>query len=153
MPPKPKCLCGECVTCYNRDWARRNREKHNLYVRENYASVSETKAQWRARNRERINEAALSYKQPKRVYKAGDPKVLAQKKAAYAMRKGKLIPQPCEVCGAFPILRDGRRGVHGHHDDYSKPLEVRWLCNVHHGEAHRLMNVEAHRDIDEIPFS
>ena len=34
-----------------------------------------------------------------------------------AIRAGELLRQPCEVCGATM--------THGHHDDYSKPLEVR----------------------------
>ena len=45
-----------------------------------------------------------------------------------AVRDGRLIPQPCEKCGASP--------THAHHDDYSKPLDVRWLCPVHHAEHH-----------------
>lgn len=53
-----------------------------------------------------------------------------------AIMRGKLIPQPCEVCGSFRRLSDGRREVHGHHDDYNKPLEVRWLCGQHHREWH-----------------
>lgn len=48
-----------------------------------------------------------------------------------AKRSGLLVRQPCEVCGADK--------AHAHHDDYSKPLEVRWLCSVHHDEHHRLM--------------
>ena len=36
---------------------------------------------------------------------------------------------PCEVCG--------ERKTHAHHDDYSKPLEVKWLCKKHHDEHHR----------------
>ncbi len=35
------------------------------------------------------------------------------------------IKKPCEVCGTI---------AEAHHDDYSKPLEVRWLCSVHHKE-------------------
>jgi hypothetical protein len=45
------------------------------------------------------------------------------------IRQGIIIPQPCEKCGS--------RGQ-SHHDDYSKPLEIRWLCTKHHGEVHRI---------------
>lgn len=40
---------------------------------------------------------------------------------------GDLQKQPCEKCGATK--------TEAHHDDYSKPLEVRWLCKTHHAEA------------------
>lgn len=57
-----------------------------------------------------------------------------EKRAAHiivgnAVRDGKLHKQPCEVCGAAD--------VHAHHDDYSKPLNVRWLCPSHHSEHHK----------------
>lgn len=54
-----------------------------------------------------------------------------------AVRRGILIPEPCEVCGATGIMEDGKRRVHGHHDDYSEPLSVRWLCQKHHHEWHK----------------
>lgn len=44
------------------------------------------------------------------------------------VRSGKIIPQPCEICGA--------KKTHAHHDDYAKPLEVRWLCPIHHRAWH-----------------
>lgn len=47
-----------------------------------------------------------------------------------AVRNGTLKKKPCEQCG------DTKR-IHAHHDDYSKPLKVRWLCPVHHGELSR----------------
>ena len=46
-----------------------------------------------------------------------------------AIRDGRLEKYPCEICG------DDK--VHGHHDDYAKPLDVRWLCPTHHVEWHR----------------
>lgn len=46
-----------------------------------------------------------------------------------AVRKGLLKKCACEVCGS-------KARIHAHHDDYSKPLEVRWLCAQHHTEWH-----------------
>lgn len=46
-----------------------------------------------------------------------------------AMQRGKLIKQPCEVCG--------NKKVDAHHDDYTKPLDVRWLCKKHRAEHHK----------------
>ena len=40
----------------------------------------------------------------------------------------RLTEHPCEVCEATP--------THRHHDDYSEPLEIRWLCPTHHKEVH-----------------
>ena len=42
---------------------------------------------------------------------------------------GKLKPKPCESCGDPKAQK--------HHDDYSKPLEVRWLCVNCHILLHR----------------
>ena len=47
----------------------------------------------------------------------------------YAVRSGKLHEYPCEVCGNVK--------VEAHHDDYYKPLDVRWLCRKHHQEHHK----------------
>ena len=60
--------------------------------------------------------------------------VTAQEKRAChmveaAIAKGILARQPCEKCGAVK--------TRGHHDDYNKPLEIRWLCAKHHYEWHK----------------
>jgi hypothetical protein len=41
-----------------------------------------------------------------------------------------LVPEPCNVCGET-------ESVQGHHDDYTRPLEVRWLCRRCHAAVHR----------------
>lgn len=60
----------------------------------------------------------------------------AHRKVYKAVRLGILKPLHCEVCGKFPMKKNGVRNVHAHHDDYNKPLEIRWLCSKHHLEWH-----------------
>ena len=48
-----------------------------------------------------------------------------------AVYKGKIKKGPCE----FPPPHS-TGFIHGHHDDYSKPLEVRWVCALHHKQIH-----------------
>jgi len=45
-----------------------------------------------------------------------------------ALKNGVIAKTGCAVCG--------NPKVEGHHDDYSKPLEVIWLCRPHHKERH-----------------
>ena len=53
----------------------------------------------------------------------------------------------CEDCGQTKTFEDGRTGIQAHHDDYDKPLEVRWLCQKCHHEWH--INNEAKNPKDE----
>ena len=55
--------------------------------------------------------------------------VLAHRAVEYAIANKSLIRLPCEKCGS--------QKVDAHHDDYLKPLDVRWLCRRHHLEFHR----------------
>lgn len=56
-------------------------------------------------------------------------RVAARKAALAAIAAGKLVRQPCEVCGTT-------EDVQAHHEDYSKPLEVKWLCRPDHRALH-----------------
>jgi hypothetical protein len=55
-------------------------------------------------------------------------KVKVQQQLNDEIKKGKIKRKPCEICG--------NPKSHGHHDDYSKPLEVIWLCGFHHYHYH-----------------
>lgn len=56
-----------------------------------------------------------------------------------AIKSGRLKRKPCEECGAAE--------AHAHHDDYSKPLDVRWLCRKHHARAHPPVKLGGPREI------
>ena len=92
--------------------------------------------------RDRMRRYRLTIDESGRKRRPYDPlKDNARLIAWKAVQRGELIPQACERCGIEPsaTLADGRRGVQAHHDDYSKPLAVRWLCVVCHGVEHRVV--------------
>jgi len=70
---------------------------------------------------ERVAEARKNYHQN------NPDKKHAHITTGNAIRDGKLIRKPCEICG--------NPKVEAHHEDYSKPLEVVWLCKPHHFQA------------------
>ncbi len=59
-----------------------------------------------------------------------DPtKPQAREAANKALKTGALVKGVCEVCSDVQ--------TQAHHDDYSKPLDVRWLCPPHHHAVHQ----------------
>lgn len=68
----------------------------------------------------------------RRYRKENPKKYSAHMKVSNAVRDGKLLKvDSCEVCGSS-------FHVQAHHDDYDKPLEVRWLCAGCHTTWHDL---------------
>ena len=65
----------------------------------------------------------VSHCRRSKKYRRNNPeKIKAQHAVNDAVRAGKLQrPSFCESCFQ-------EKSVHGHHEDYSKPLEVDWLC-------------------------
>lgn len=83
---------------------------------------------YREYDRGRGNRQDLEYLQE---YRAIFPKKYkAHSLVNNAIRVGKLLKQPCEVCREEKSV--------AHHDDYDKPLVVRWLCQGHHKQWHSL---------------
>ncbi len=81
----------------------------------------------RAKTPERI-EAAKSIKQGwlEKYPERRKAHLLVQ----YAMRKGDMEPLPCFICGELK--------TEAHHPDYSRPLDVVWLCTQHHKDTHAM---------------
>ena len=70
-----------------------------------------------------------SYQQKLRYYGNNPERKKCYYAYEHALRSGKLVRLPCEVCG--------NKKSEGHHESYSKPLDVKWLCRKHHYEEHK----------------
>lgn len=100
----------------------------------NKDKVSIKNRKWRQSNREQLKEIARKYRKTpsgKEAVKRAVRKYEAKnRERVSAWKKAEKIPlKPCEVCGKEP--------THRHHPDITKPLEVKFLCPLHHKEIHR----------------
>ena len=105
---------GKCKECNKKD------------VRENYEKRRE---QYLEYDRRRYRESAKRRAGIKASQKRYPERDKARIKLRTEVAAGRIIRQPCEVCG--------EKKVDAHHEDYAKPLEVRWLCRKHHMQHHR----------------
>lgn len=74
-----------------------------------------------------------AYRESHQITAAQREKSNVRSYARAYQKNGKLTPKPCEVCGTA-------ENIEKHHPDYSKPLEVVWLCRKHHLELHASLN-------------
>lgn len=79
----------------------------------------------------------------------------AQHKLNAAVQFGILKrPKRCERCLKNPgLTKNGRSKLHGHHEDYTKPLEVKWLCvDCHMAISPRPLGERNHRAVLTVPL-
>ena len=88
---------------------------HNIVVKE-----------WKIAHKDLVRKMRKEYN--KRAGKLSPEKRAARTAVWKALSGGGLIKQPCK-CGCIE--------VQGHHEDYSKPLEVEWMCIPCHRKYHR----------------
>ena len=121
---------GKCKEC-NKSDVRENRVKKIDYYTKYEKGRAMLPHRIKARNKYIKTESGKEAM--KRAYLKHKNKFPQRYKANYlltnAVRDNRLIKGPCEVCGTT-------ERIHGHHDDYSKPLDVRWLCVTHHRQHH-----------------
>lgn len=107
---------GKCKACTKVDVQenyRRNVEYYRAYDKER------TQRPERRANKSRYAATYLRL-HPERLRAHGRVK--------YEIERGRMVRKPCEMCGSPE--------TEAHHPDYSKPLEVAWLCLRHHREVH-----------------
>lgn len=123
-------LCKSCAVVRTQRWVAKNAERRAQYERDYYASADGKKVRRAATDRYRETENGRQHRRSdaRRYAKEHPEKVRARKLLGRAVASGLVTQGPCERCGSTP--------TDGHHDDYSKPLEVRWLCRACHGTHH-----------------
>lgn len=130
-------FCRECTKARVRDHRKNNLDRVQEYDRvrnDDPERVAARRARRLAAMRDEQLRARLYATQAKWA-EQNKVKRQAHYKVGNAIRDGKLTVQPCERCG-YGV------GVHAHHEDYSKPLDVNWLCKKCHGQRHREINEE-----------
>jgi hypothetical protein len=71
-----------------------------------------------------ISKNHMTYR--RRFIKKNPDKIKCHKKFARKIKSGEIKRGNCIVCG--------KPDAHGHHEDYSKPYDVIWLCQLHHNQ-------------------
>jgi len=116
---------NKCKECAKKDISK-NRNKNIKY--------------YRKYDRER---GSRQTKESRRKYREKYPnKCKAHWIVNNSIRDGKLFREPCEhktkkFKEIFLMILCGKKNTHAHHDDYLKPLNIRWLCPEHHSEWHK----------------
>ena len=86
--------------------------------------VKESSTKWKSNNNDKV------YKYHKEWKINNKDKYLAQKKVQNRIHRGVIEkPDYCQMCGRECF-------IHGHHADYSKPLDIIWICPKCHYNIH-----------------
>lgn len=128
--------CKPCHNIYMRNWRRENKDAIRIRDRERgfcekerhrrrqYYQTRKHDPDFRSRKQALCKEAELRH-----PIKYRTRTILTN-----AKKYGKVIPnEMCENCGMS-------EDVTAHHEDYTKPLDVIWLCRACHGKRHQEIN-------------
>lgn len=122
---------GKCKECTKMDVRQNRIDRPEHYTNyEKHRAMQPHRVALRERYQQ-TQEGKESLRKTREKYVRSNPlKRRASLQVNNAVRDGKLAkPSACSECG-----KGGR--IHGHHDDYSEPLVVRWLCPACHVAWH-----------------
>jgi hypothetical protein len=95
---------------------------------------------WRQANRQgqkrysqTLNGKRNAIKGVQKHNRAHPDRYRARTAVSNALKSGLLARKPCEICG---------EPAQAHHEDYSRPLDVRWRCFEHHLNEHNKRKVK-----------
>ncbi len=120
-------VCLQCTKC---DWCHET-GKRLVYTGRSYicSSCNAKRRLLYYKTKRGSNSIRTTSQKMAKIY---PEKARARAQVAYWVRQGKLKkPIECPRCGS------GERKIQAHHHDYSKPLDVRWLCTYCHADFHK----------------
>lgn len=104
--------CKQCLSEYDK---QRANLPHRVKAREEYAKTE---------------QGRIAGNRAKKKFRESNPvKAKAHNMVSNAIRDGELKKEPCMICNSSD--------VQAHHPDYTKPLDVVWLCPLHHSKIHQ----------------
>jgi len=115
---------------------KHSREYGRKYRQNNPDKMAEYKHKWQQNNQEHIRNYRSEYGKIYRKLPYVQIKTKARNILNRAVNSGRIKKETCEVRGCL-------EAVEAHHDDYNKPLNIRWLCIRHHNEFHRLQRSQS----------
>lgn len=103
-----------------------SKQCRNKYARSKVSFTGEKNGAWKGG----VHKQPGRYDNLRKRWSKENPEARrAHKEVARAIKIGVLKKQNCENCGST-------ENIHAHHGDYSKPLDVDWLCNSCHQKHH-----------------
>lgn len=121
-------LQGMCKVC--------GKEAYSFYMGTPKGKVSRRATKKRYNQTPKGKKVRLSVDRRRRI--KHPEKCKARTKVNDEIRAGRLKREPCEVCGETK--------VQAHHGDYSKHLDIQWLCQKHHSELHNQLKERKHEN-------
>lgn len=135
--------CTGCSTIKNdTEFYKDNRNISGLYSickRCHRYKYKESIKKWRKKypeknrkiSRDSYKKNRISVLEKMSKYQKDNPDVANSHTKVYlAIKNGLMVrPNKCSICGL-------KVKIDGHHNDYSKPLEVEWVCRVCHKDIH-----------------
>ena len=121
---------------YMKEWKKNNPKKVKEYTKRYKEKLREYHKEYYEKHQEEIKEQSKEYrrenKEEQREYFKKWNKENPEKIKAQRLAQKIKIPknQLCEICGS-------KENLDKHHEDYSKPLEVMFLCRKCHKRLHR----------------
>jgi len=128
---------GTCKDC-TKDRVKKHRSKNIDEIRAYDRGRGRTEKRLKL-NRDRYKACNLTEEQKQKMYESvkryrreNAEKYRCHSLVGHAINSGKLVkPNRCSECG------EDNATIHGHHENYMRPLDVIWLCPTCHRRKHK----------------